>query len=617
MLILVDHPIPDHSSGEIADSAVLYRPELAVVDEHILGYELARTRPDALLTRRAFGGAAARTWRTACPQQHLVVIMIGGKDSFPLGGAPTGILSRVVTPSEDSLVEALAAAENAWFDAVVEAKLAMERTRARATSGRSVVMVGAGAVNLVTALRLAREGYEATIYEKSPDPRAGAHWEHYGCSRGGGDARMVTLTEADGYYFGETGGAPFRTPIRDGGWRVTGPAGLSDRELEWISTNAAVPWWLRRCYTSDILLFNRVAGELWQELMRDEPAAFDKVGLRKGILRLYTDEQHLLAEVARQERVGADPLLLTPAQIAERHPALGDAVRGQVVAGGIQVPGFTVQVHAFLAGLVDLLELSGVRFCWNQQVSQLRRDGAGTRSGLWVGDEPVVADHLVLSTGVYGGDLLRGTASDGLIHGVLGAWLTLPGTDPGLEHSLKIGRRGHLAEDSNVTVATGADGKPQLIIGSGYGWTGHDPSNIDTEELDVLYDAVEDTAATFFPRAFAEARQSGLLRKSRRFCLRPWTASSLGVLEIAAKPGGGIMVVTGGHNTGGFAQAPVIAEAVSAALQGKHHLMHTRYHPDRLRAFLRAPRPPAADIENRSPDLDDAVMTQNEMLVNE
>ncbi len=601
MRILVDHPV-DHILAEIFDSNIMYRSELAGVSEHILGRELARIRPDVLLTRRALGGVAARSWKTACSQPHLIVVRLGRMDTFPPDGLPAGIITRFVAPSANSFLEALAVAENAWIEAGVTADLATGRVHARAARGRSVAMVGAGVVNLVTALRLVREGYAMTVYERSPDPRVDAPWKDYGCTRGGGDARMFTLTEADGYYFGTHHKAPdsLRTPIRDGGWRIAGPAALSDRDLEWASTNAAVPPWLSRSYTNDILLFNRSSSELWQELMRAERAAFDNVGLRTGILRLYTDEQHLHRQIARHERVGASPLVFTPDQLVARHPALGDAVRGQGVAGGIGVPGFTVQAHAFLSRLVDLLEQSGVRFFWSQEVSQLRRDGNGDPSGLWVADNLVVADHLVLSTGVYGSELLRGTASDGLIHGVLGVWLTLPGGDPALEHSLKISRRGHRAEDANVTVTNGPDGEPLLIIGSGYGWTGHDPNNIDAEELAVLYDAVEDTARTFFPRAFSEARKSGLLERSRRFCVRPWTASSLGILEIAKKSDGGIMIITGGHNTGGFAQAPVVAEAISAALRGEQHPMHTLYHPDRLRAFLRARRPEAVNIEEQS-----------------
>ena len=64
----------------------------------------------------------------------------------------------------------------------------------------TVVLVGAGIVNLVTALYLVRHGYEVTVYDRAPDPRADAPWSAYGCTRGGGDGRMFTLTEADSYH---------------------------------------------------------------------------------------------------------------------------------------------------------------------------------------------------------------------------------------------------------------------------------------------------------------------------------------------------------------------------------------------------------------------------------
>ena len=49
---------------------------------------------------------------------------------------------------------------------------------------------------------------------------------------------------------------------------------------------------------------------------------------------------------------------------------------------------------------------------------------------------------------------------------------------------------------------------------------------------------------------------------------------------------GGKCIITGGHNTGGFAQSPAVAQAVLAAIQGRKHGMHHLYHPDRASAFL-------------------------------
>jgi len=245
---------------------------------------------------------------------------------------------------------------------------------------------------------------------------------------------------------------------------------------------------------------------------------------------------------------------------------------------------------------VDLLEKAAVRLRWNQRVRGISWDERGAAAGLLTPDGVVRSDHYVLSPGAFAHGLLRGTASHGTIHGVLGVWLTVPNLEPRLDRSLKIARRGHAAEDSNVTVARDRQGSPILIFGSGYGWTGLDPSNIEPTELERLYQATEDTARRFFPRAHATARAKGLLAASRRLCVRPWTASSLGVFEMVEARGGGLLIVTGGHNTGGFAQSPAVAAAVVAALRGEPHPMHTLYHPERSRRFYergaaRAARP--------------------------
>jgi D-amino-acid dehydrogenase len=56
----------------------------------------------------------------------------------------------------------------------------------------TVALVGAGIVNLITALDLARHGYDVAVYDQAPDPRSGADWAAYGRTRGGGDGRPPT-----------------------------------------------------------------------------------------------------------------------------------------------------------------------------------------------------------------------------------------------------------------------------------------------------------------------------------------------------------------------------------------------------------------------------------------
>jgi hypothetical protein len=122
----------------------------------------------------------------------------------------------VVRPDGD-VADALAAAERDWAD-----------SQPVTTGGGpgTVTLVGAGIVNLITALRLVRGGYDVTVYEKSPDPRENAHWTAYGCTRGGGDGRMFTLTEADSYNSRAWPGNDLLTrPISEHGWLVAKPGG--------------------------------------------------------------------------------------------------------------------------------------------------------------------------------------------------------------------------------------------------------------------------------------------------------------------------------------------------------------------------------------------------------
>lgn len=445
--------------------------------------------------------------------------------------------------------------------------------------------MGAGIVNLITALDLVRHGYEVAVYDRAPDPRTGRHWTAYGCTRGGGDGRMFTLTEADSYHNRSwradgTSNDLLNRPISDHGWLIAKAGGLTEAERRWAADFHGLPPKLAEQYNDDIFAVNRMARGLWEALIEAEPSLFGAdTGYTEGVLRLFTEPDYFRWHVARNERVGATRRVLSPDRIAADYPALAAACTNGVVAGGIEVVGFTVNIHAFVARLVDLLE-PAVRFHWNRDVTKIRWAAPGVADGLELADGGVVrGQHYVLSPGAYGNDLLRGTASHERIQGMLGVWFTVPNVAPRLEHSLKIARKGHRAEETNVTLATDAGGAPVLVCGAGYGWTGLNPGNVDTAELDVLYDSLEDTIRRFFPASHAAAREAGTLDASRRLCVRPWTASCLGVFERLATTGGGALIVTGGHNTGGFAQSPAIARAVRAALEGRHDPMHESYAP--------------------------------------
>lgn len=609
MRVLLTYRVPASVESVVLSDSVLYRPDLEHKPPRDLLRALVALEPDALLVRVLPSQETLAHWTAVLGGRSPLVVQFdpgngGIARSWELSGErllatvedvdPAALAHRVVPPRDEPELTAFLALEQAYRRTAAQhtARLEVRGVRSR------VALVGAGVVNLVTALELLEQGYEPVLYDRAPDPRSDASWTAFGCTRGGGNARMFTLTECDNYNPKVACDVPntiFRLPISECGWRVCDGKSLSDDDYRWIDEYESIPPWLAAAYNDDIFSFNRESGVLWDRLMNDHPELFDDAELHPGVVRLYTDADQLEWSVTRQVRVGAFVDRLTPNQVAAKYPALADPCRDGCIAGGVEVVGFTVDVHRFLARLVTLLERRGAEFRWETEVEALVRDSDGRIAGLRAADDVVRADHYVVSPGAYGNGLLDGLGSANRIHGVLGAWLTMPNVEPQLTHSLKITRRGHRAEDANVTIAKDAAGQEVLVYGSGYGHVGTDPENIDAVELDALFAAVDENAQLFFPRAYEAAQESGPPTASRHYCVRPWTASALGIFELAPARGGGLFVVTGGHNTGGFAQAPAVAAAVVAALRGESHPMHDLYRPERASQFLGilAPEPAA------------------------
>ena len=442
--------------------------------------------------------------------------------------------------------------------------------------GKTITLVGAGIVNLVTAWQLTNSGYQVQIADAGPDPRDRTHWSRYGCTMAGANARMFTFTEADVYHSGD-GPFLFGKPAERGGWRArTESSPLSPQESLWLSEQASMPGWLAEPYCADVYHFNREADRLWRRLRSASPGLFESVDLRDGIIRLYPTHTQVERDLARHRRLHLTTKLLTPRQLSRWEPALADACgQPDLVAAALEVPGFTLDVHKLVLRLIKGLESAGVVMRWRSPVQAIESDASGNVVRLVTDDGGVESDHYVISPGLPTGDLLRGTKTAGMIQGVLGVWLDLPHVDPPPTRSFKLTRLGHLAEDTNITVTSGG-----LILGAGYGWTGTSPHQIDQRQLALIASSLRDTAQRYLPKPAAAAASRDA---QVRYCVRPWTASSLGIFESRPTTRGGRLVITGGHNTGGFAQAPAVASAVLAALRGRRHLMHGLYHPERMR----------------------------------
>lgn len=308
-------------------------------------------------------------------------------------------LVEVIGPPARAFLTALRHAERQCRASGPQAPLPEE------SAGRDVVLVGAGIVNLITAWYLVRSGCRLRILDARPDPRSALHWSAYGCTSAGGDARMFSLTEADDYHAKSATDRPsvngvFRRPLDSGGWNVKG-APFTAGEDRWVSDFESVPGWLARVYGEDIMFFNGESRRLWRSLREDCPELFKNTGYSPGIVRLYTHQGQFEQAVQRHSGLGALQRVLEPRELRQRHPGLASSTDD--LAGALEVPGFTVNVHRFTARLISWLEQAGASFRWDTPVERIERADSGRLHALRVRDEAVTADHYVFSPGALGG----------------------------------------------------------------------------------------------------------------------------------------------------------------------------------------------------------------------
>ncbi|KAK1634025.1 FAD dependent oxidoreductase-domain-containing protein [Colletotrichum phormii] len=510
-----------------------------------------------------------------------------------------------------------------WEEAVLrEAEMLYAKARADADTQRinanieaegsspsqtKVLLIGAGIMNLMAAQLLARRGYKLRVVDQGPDPRACQleDWTALGVTSGGHNARMFTNTEADNYNEQDSEIyqdmlSIFRKTVRGGGWSVKSPEDFNTAENDWVSAFERVPGWMAAHFKKNIHEVNVESGKLWRELMKNEPHLFEEVGLHEDIIRLYVEDVALEASVDLNQNLGA--LLEAPStkEILETYPVFRPAAETDHLAGGIIVDGFTVNIHLFMSKLINHISELGAEFIWDCKVQAIQRNSAGEVIGLKSRKGDLKADHFILSPGTTGSVLLHGTASENLIQGVLGIWLQIPNLDPKMRNSMKIHRRGHKVEDINITVAKDREtGEDILVFGGAYGYVGLGRPDPNSPEMKALYDELEEVARIYFPEGYAAAKSRGPNAMypggHRKYCVRPFTPTGLGVFERIPTVGGGQLVITGGNNTGGFAQAPGMARAILRSFLGEHDPVHILFHPDRGKL------PPAVNYRSRTP----------------
>ncbi len=584
MRLLICFPISDKILTQVLAANVIYRPDLAVKDHRFLSHTLLTTAVDVIICQSLPTVDTIKLWQENNLGKNISIICIAKGVNTEISGVKIYYLD---SRKDDNIFSALVLAEQLSNKNLLQAPSTVSKQ-----SNVDVVLVGAGIVNLITAYYLLAAGYSVNLIEAANDPRKKSHWRTHGCTHGGENARMFSLTEADSYNdqclpedVSEFNNI-FRKNVSEHGWDIRQTKDNEFLDLEWINDYEQLPTWLAKQYNQDILNFNAESKLLWADIQIKHPELFDEIGLSPDITRLYSDADSYQATHVRHTEIDSITQSFDIEQLVTKHPILSAVDAKNSIAGALETVGFTVNLHRFSHKLLNFMETQGLQCTWNETIEQIEYTDNGKVAKLHSNKREIVATNYVLSTGAYGNKLLVGTQSHNKIHGVLGTWLVIPNLAPKLKHSLKIVRKDHITEDANVTVAKNSQGEDVLILGSGYGYTGCDPDNIDQKQLRLMLAGVKNTVANYFPQAYETIKDHTLAEDECRYCIRPWTATSLGIFESIATQQQGALIITGGNNTGGFAQSPVIAQAVLAKLNNQPHAMHNLYHPQRLSNFM-------------------------------
>lgn len=580
ILIAIDNP-DLQDSDFLQTGNIKYSPDLADAPPEELIETLILHSATALITAHRPPGALLRVWSDRVGGCTFLTYAVG----TPHGPRVPGLTEFRLRGNElDSIAEALRHCEM-WFTSTHRPP---QPVLDALNTKEQVVLVGAGIINLITAIYLVESGYQVTLLDRSPAP-GGADWRRYGGTHAGDDARMFTLTEMDNYSNRNFLGRPhdrFHRTIDRNGWLAKAHDPVDAAENAWLKDYARIPSWLARVYNDDVFLFNAEAQENWKRMRHDHPWLFEDVMFTDGVLRVYSDRAQLDESLARHRRLDAVLHELSSIDIAREFPAFARPVARGALIGGFLVPGFTVNVHKFTRKIISMLESRGVAFYWETPVTAVERDSSGAVIGFNCVEPIPDTAHVVVSPGAHGNELLAGSPCAEKIHAVLGGWIRVSNRGLNLGNSVKVARRGQVAEDANVTVAVDESGQEVLIVGSGYGYLGTNPDAVDSHQLTALRLSIQDTIEELFPdRVPLRPSSHAGENYTFKFCVRPWTATSLGIYHVETTAHGRLFVINGGHNTGGFAQSPTVAQAVLASLSGRWHPMHALYHPERFNSF--------------------------------
>jgi len=445
---------------------------------------------------------------------------------------------------------------------VVLANLALEQSMKSplsfsintAEKNEEVTIIGAGIMGLITAFFLSENGYTVNIIDEHnrPDPKNGFNQNEKSC-RGatldGCDARHASITETMPYAVFYRKDSLGKYPLDHGGWRII-PHQFDNREIAWIdrfSELAGHPELVVNLLHQFVSNINRHGIELWEDIFRIYPKIAANTIRNRRIIRVCSSLTSLNVVSSFQEMFhkNKDNLQkLSHAEVLQRIPGL---VLADGDAGGIEVPGFTVNHQQLCANIIEYLETKqNVKFKWLTQIRSI---------------DDISSSKIIFASSLNRLDSPLLTNVSLAIQGVLGCWAKLPNT-----HSIKNGFKITEKEPIGVINVTPSYDEQHLCLTGGFAFCGH-RGIITSTYLDQLVDLFYSTIRSYLPDEMKIYESEMHIPK---FCIRPMTPDGMPIITKLNNDENKKQDIyfVGGTNAGGFVESPVLATLMLDLIKG-------------------------------------------------
>ncbi|WP_434361412.1 D-amino acid dehydrogenase [Parasalinivibrio latis] len=400
-----------------------------------------------------------------------------------------------------------------------------------------VVVLGAGIIGVTTAWYLSRKGFDVTVIDRQP-----------GCGMETSKANAGQIS----YGYSAPWAAP-GIPIKATKWLTQkhSPLAISpsmnSEQWLWIAKMLGECTKSRyKCNKSRMLRLANYSKFALAELKAETGIEYE--GRQKGLLQIFRSEKQIVAaekDIAALTDAGTVFSMLSRDECIRQEPALAPVA--EKLTGGLYLPDDeTGDCHLFTTRLADYCEKLGVRFCFNEEVTDIlcrngKFDSVQTRSSNYK------ANFCVVAMGSYSRGMVKSLGLELPTYPVKGYSLTVELENPDAAPLSTV------MDETNKVALTRFDSR--LRVAGTAELSGYDLS---------LKERRRETISRVIRDLFPDA---GNVKNAEFWCgLRPMTPDGTAIIGLTPVPG---LFMNTGHGTLGWTMACGSGKLLADLVSGK------------------------------------------------